>query len=190
MLTTTEGVSFTWLVFWGVFLLINLSLAWRAHRVQASRLTRQAVLTYATWTAMMILDTAIFVWRDEGVWTAIDTATAAFAGAGIVITLLVAGRNGLGIADPIVRGCLAIQFKGVPQVMLAWNILQVGGGGVSIVGILTGHITIGSRLVQIVMLLREAGWDRNRQGALIGEAANELSWILATIAWFVARAAG
>jgi len=185
MMTTTEGVSMTWLSFWGVFLLINLSLSIRAHQIQPSRITRQTVITYATWTSMMVLDTAIYLWQEDVIWSAIDTWTSVIALTGIGITLLVGNRNRLAITDPLVRGYLAVFFKGVPQLTLAFNILMVGGSGVSIFGILTGHITICSRLGQILMSLREAGWDRNRQGSAISEIANEGSWIAVTIAWFI-----
>jgi hypothetical protein len=185
MMTTTEGVSMTWLSFWGVFLLINLSLSIRAHQIQPSRITRQTVITYATWTTMMLFDTAIFLWQDSVIWSTVDTWTAAIAVTGIVVTLLVGYYNKLAISDPLVRGYLAVFFKGVPQLTLAYNILSVGGSGVSVFGILTGHITICSRLGQILMSLREAGWDRNRQGSAISEIANEASWIAVTIAWFI-----
>ena len=39
------------------------------------------------------------------------------------------------------------------------------------------------RLVQVWLSIREAGWDRNRLGIAIGEAANEASWIVATLVW-------
>jgi hypothetical protein len=185
MMTTTEGVSMTWLSFWGVFLLINLSLSIRAHQIQPSRITRQTVITYATWTTMMLFDTTVYLWQDSVIWTAVDTWTTVIALTGIGVTLLVGYRNGFAITDPLVRGYLAVFFKGVPQLTLAYNILMVGGGGVSVFGILTGHVTICSRLGQILMSLREAGWDRNRQGSAISEIANEGSWIAVTIAWFI-----
>lgn len=175
----------TWLSFWGVFLLINLSLSIRAHQVQPSRITLQTVITYATWTSMMVLDTAIYLWREDVIWSAVDTWTTVIALTGIGVTLFVGHGNKLAIGDPLVRGYLAVFFKGVPQLTLAYNILMVGGGGVSIFGILTGHITICSRLGQILMSLREAEWDRNRQGSAISEIANEGSWIAVTIAWFI-----
>lgn len=185
MMTTTEGVSITWLSFWGVFLLINLSLSLRAHQVQPSRITRQTVITYASWTTVMALNTAIYLWRDSAIWTPVDTWTALIALAGIAVTLSIGYRNKLTIADPLVRGYLAVFFKGIPQLTLAYNILMVGGAGLSIVGVLAGHITICTRLGQILMGLREAGWDRNRQGSAISEVANEGSWIVTTVAWFI-----
>ena len=69
MLETTQGVSLTWLVFWGIFLLINLSLSIRAHETQPSRITRQTVIVYAAWATMMAGDTAIYLWRDAVIWT-------------------------------------------------------------------------------------------------------------------------
>ena len=184
MLTTTEGVTITWLAFWGVFLLINLSLSWRAHQVQASRITRQTVIVYATWTSMMLLDNAVFLWRDDALWTDIDSVTAALAFAGIALTLVLGRYFGRPANDPIVRGYLAVSFKATPQLTLAWNIFTQGGAGVSIVGITAGHLVICTRLGQILLSLREAGWDRNRIGTAIGEIANEVSWIVTTIAWF------
>lgn len=187
MMTTTEGVSVTWLLFWGVFLLINLSLSIRAHQVQPSRITRQTVVTYAIWTIMILLDTAIYAAQDSVIWSAVDTWTAAIALTGIGVTVVIGSRRKLAVTDPLVRGYLAVFFKGVPQLTLAYNIVVVGGSGVSVFGILTGHITICSRLGQILMSLREAGWDRNRRGSAISEIANEGSWIVVTIAWFVVR---
>lgn len=187
MLETTQGVSITWLVFWGIFLLINLSLSIRAHETLPSRITRQTVIVYAAWATMMAGDTAIYLWRDAVIWTTVDTWTTLIAVAGIALTLLIGRRHALGITDPLVRGYLAVFFKGVPQLTLAANIAFVGGAGVSMFAILTGHFTIGTRLGQIFMSLREAGFDRNRKGSLISEIANELSWIVVTVVWIIVR---
>ncbi len=184
--TSTQGVSVTWLAFWSIFLLINLSLSIRAHQAQASRVTAQTVVVYALWSLLLIANSAVFLWRGAQLWTAIDTLTCVLAGLGIVTTLVVAAHYSLALTDAIVRGYFGVFFKVVPQLMLAWNIWLVGGAGVSVVGIIIGHIAIGSRLGQIIVALREAGWDRNRRGALISEAANEGSWIIASIAWLLA----
>lgn len=186
MLTTTEGVSFTWLAFWAVFLVINLSLAWRAHRALPSRVTRQTLAVYWTWSVLIALNLFVFIVRGKLLWTGIDTVTSAIALAGIMVTLAAGARHGLGIGDGLVRGWLAVFFKAVPQLALAWSVLVHGGGGVSAVVIIGGHLTICTRLGQILLALREAGWDRNRRGAAISEFANEGSWIVATVAWLIA----
>ena len=183
MLTTTEGISLTWLSFWGVFLLINLSLSSRAHQLQPSRLTYQTVFTYATWTVVVLFCIGIYIWRNSNFWTPLDTWTTGLALCGIIATLVIGYRNGLTITDPIVRGYLGVFFKGVPQLALAYNIIMMGGAGISTFAIVTGHINICTRLGQVLMSLREARWDRNRRGSAISETANEGTWIVATIAW-------
>ncbi len=42
-----------------------------------------------------------------------------------------------------------------------------------------------TRLGQLLFAIREAGWDRNRQGAALSELANETTWLLVTLAWLV-----
>jgi hypothetical protein len=49
--------------------------------------------------------------------------------------------------------------------------------------LLAGHIAILTRLGQLWFALREAGWDRNRLGAATSEVANEITWLLVTLAW-------
>lgn len=185
MLTTTEGISVTWLSFWGVFLLINLSLSSKAHQLQPSRVTYQTVFTYATWTVVVMFCIGIYIWRNATFWTPLDTWTTGLALCGIVATLIIGYRNRLTITDPIVRGYLGVFFKGVPQVALAYNIIMMGGAGISTFAIVTGHINICTRLGQVLMSLREARWHRNRRGSAISETANESNWIVATIAWLM-----
>lgn len=185
MRTTIEGISFTWLAFWGVFLLINLSLSCRAHQLRPSRITLQTVITYGTWTLILALCIAIYIWRESTIWTPVDTWTAGLALGGILLTLVIGHLNKLPISDPLVRGYLAVFFKAVPQLALSYHILMVGGAGMSTFAIVSGHITISSRLGQVLMSLREAGWDRNRRGSAISEFANEGTWIIVTIAWLI-----
>lgn len=185
MLSSTEGVSFTWITFWGIFLFINLSLSYRAHRLQPSRITKQTLIVYITWTILMLMNVAVFLYKDTGIWNEIDSLTALSAALGIVATLVVARRNHLPFSDPIVRGYLAIFFKGLPQLTLAYSIWQYGGTGISGIAIWVSHLTICTRLAQVLLSLREAGWDRNRKGTLISEIANEASWIVVTVVWLL-----
>ena len=187
MLTTTEGVSLTWFLFWALFLFINLRLAVRAHQVYPTRLSRQTIVTYVAWSSVLAVAIVVLVWRSLGQWEPVDTLNVLVSGLGIGLVLGVGRLRGLGIADPLVRGWLAVFFKGTPQVTLAWHILQNGGEGLAPFAILSGHITINLRIGQLIFALREAGWDRNRIGSALSEVANELSWIVTTLAWFAVR---
>ena len=183
MLTTSQGVSISWFVCWQVFLVLNLVLATRAHRNQPSRVTLQTILSYVAWVTMVTLDLGAMIWKGTGIWNERDTATVALAAIGIGVTLVVARRRNLAIADPMVKGYLAVFFKAVPQLLLAYNMFKMGGDGLAGMAIVTGHITVSSRLGQLWFSIREAGWDRNRIGSAVSEIANEGSWMIATIVW-------
>lgn len=183
MLKTSQGVSITWFLFWEVFLVLNLVLTIRAHYRQPSRVTLQTVLSYVAWTTVVTADLGVMLWRRTGLWTSSDTGTSIVAGAGILGTLIVAYRKRLPVYDPIVRGYLALFFKAIPQLTLAYNIYKMGGAGIAGLAVVTGHITICTRLGQLWFAIREAGWERNRIGSAISEVANEGSWIVATAVW-------
>lgn len=185
MLTTTEGVSLTWFLFWAIFLGLNLLLAVKAHQVQPSRVTAQTVATYATWASVLGGALVVLLWRSLGEWHPVDTLNVIVSGAGIVSTLAVGRRHGLGLTDPMLRGWLAVFFKATPQLTLAWHLTQVGGAGLAPIAVLAGHVTINLRLGQLYFSIREAGRDRNRIASAVSELANELSWVVATIVWWL-----
>ena len=182
---TTQGVSLTWFVFWAIFLGLNLHLAVKAHHAQPSRVTAQTIVIYALWSAVLALALGVLLWRSLGAWFLVDTLNVGLSGLGIVGVLGIARRHQRGIADPIVRGWLAVFFKGTPQLTLAWHLTQVGGAGLAPFAVLAGHFTICLRIGQLYFSIKEAGWDRNRMGSAISEIANELSWIVATIVWLL-----
>lgn len=185
MLHSTEGIILTWFAFWGFFLLINLKLSYQAHLVQPSRITRQTLIVYAIWTVIMSLNIAVFLWRDEALWKEVDSLTSWLAAAGIAVLFAVSIFKNLPLSDPILRGYLALIFKAMPQVTLAYSIWLDGGTGLSVVAVIVGHITICTRLGQIFLSVREASWDRNRIGSAISELGNEASMVVLTIAWLL-----
>jgi hypothetical protein len=105
----------------------------------------------------------------------------------VIVATVIGRARGLQFGDPMLHAAYAVFCKAVPQLTLAWNIYRVGGDGISMVAFTAGHVTIGMRLAQIVFSIREAGLDRNRLGMAIGETANEVSWIVATVVWFAMR---
>lgn len=185
LLTTSQGVNLSWLASWLAFLLINLALTIRAHRSLPSRVTLQAVLTYGAWTTVIAACLGAMLWKGTELWDAKDTLTAIMVALGLAITILAAYRLGLGLADPLVHASFAACFIGLPQLTLAYKIFTVGGAGMAGLMLLSGHIGICTRLGQLWFAIREAGWDRNRQGAALGELANESTWLLVTLVWLV-----
>jgi hypothetical protein len=186
LLTTSQGVNLSWLASWLAFLSINLTLTIRAHLSLPSRVTLQTVLSYGLWTLMIAACLGAMLWRGPE-WDAKDTLTAILVGAGVILTGLWAWRRRLKIGDPLVNAGFAVCFIGLPQLTLAYKIFTVGGEGMAGLMLLAGHIGILTRLGQLWFAIREAGWERDRQGAALGELANEATWVLVTLAWLVSR---
>lgn len=183
LLTTAQGLNVSWLAMWLAYLLINLALTIRAHRLQPSRVTLQTVLSYAAWTTVISANLALLLWQGMALWDARDTVTSAVVLAGLVLVWAWARWRRLPLTDPLVHGFWAVCFIALPQITLAVKIYQEGGAGLAGGMLLAGHIGIVTRLGQIWFTIREAGWDRNRLGAALSEAANEITWLLVTWAW-------
>ncbi len=176
------GASVSWIGLWLAFLLVNLSLALEARRRQPGRAIQQTVQIYTVWSAVCAV-VLIYLLLRGAQWYPMDSLTAALTAVGVGVSLLYGKLSGRGIQDPYVRAGFAVFFKGVPQLTLAWHILGHGGEGIAAFAFIAGHITINMRLWQVWRAIREAGWDRHRGGIAIGEAANEVSWVIATVAW-------
>jgi hypothetical protein len=118
-------------------------------------------------------------------WNAKDTATLTIAALLTAAVLVVGGIWKLSLADPMMKALFAIAYKSIPQVLLAWKFLAEGATGTPGLSVVVGHATILIRLGQIYFMIREAGWDRSRFWLAVSETANEVSWVIVTIAWLV-----
>ncbi len=183
MQSTVEGVNTSWFAFWLAFLVLNLVLAINAHRTAPSRVSRQTVVIYVVWTAVISVDLLMLLRASGATWSTLDTITTAATLAGIGTAMAVGRLRGFGVSDPMMRATIAVFCRGVPQLTLAYNVWIEGGAGLSLVGIAAGHVIISLRLFHVWFSIRDAGCDRNRLGIAIGEAANELSWIVVTVVW-------
>lgn len=168
------------------FLSFNLMLGIGAHREGPSRNTRQSIAIYVTWLTLM---TTLFVTAASNSayqWNRVDTVTLQTA-IGLTALVLVGSRVAkVPLNDPSVKGSLAIAYKSVPQVLLAWKFILEGATGTPALSILVGHFTILLRIGHILLTAREGGWNRSLRWLAISETLNELSWLIATAAWLVA----
>lgn len=183
LLRTSQGIPIFWLACWLAFLLVNLALTIRAHRSLPSRVTLQAAGCYGLWTVIIASDLTVLLLKGTDIWRAADTITALVVGAGLTVTILWGYRRGRGLGDPIVHGNFGILFIGVPQITLAYTIFMEGGQGLAGAALLVSNFSILIRLALLGFAIAEGGWDRNRKGAAMSEFANELSWLLVTLAW-------
>jgi hypothetical protein len=56
MFESTQGVSISWFVFWGLFLIINMRLSFQSHQAAPSRVTYQTRIIYVVWTSLMAVN--------------------------------------------------------------------------------------------------------------------------------------
>ena len=181
-----EGASITWILFWLGFVFINLLLYLQAFLSIKDRIIKQTVINYATWTLSITITFIVLLWRGAS-WSSVDSATAIIVGIGFIALLFVKIKKNLDIYNPRLKAGTAILLKAVPQLMLAYNIILFGGTGIATYTIIIGHIMINLRVLQVSLSARMVGWDENRKSIVFGELGNELSWIVATIAWISFR---
>ena len=182
-LEDVHGVSIVQFILAAAFVVFNLFLSLGAHRAQPSRVTKQAVVTYAVWIFMLSAVVFAVGTNNAYQWSIQDTVTLAAAAVLVAGTLVITWQLRRSVQDPMVLAFLAIACKAIPQLLLVWKILEEGGSGIPLVSVLVGHVTILVRLGQIYFMVREAGWERNRTWLAVSEGAAEITWIAATIAW-------
>jgi hypothetical protein len=128
--------------------------------------------------------------KGTHVWRAADTNTALIVAVGLVVVILWSYHKSHGFSDPLVYSFFGVLFIGVPPITLACTIFKEGGHGLAGAAVLSGNVSILIRLALLGFTLAEAGWDRNRKGAAMSEFANEMSWLLVTLAWLISYRGG
>lgn len=184
-LEDVHGVSVIQFTAACAFVVFNLFLGIGADRVQPSRVTKQAIVSYVVWMVLLAAVIIAVGTNSEYRWSIQDTTILGLTAILAVATLVFGRLCHLPIRDPMILAFLAIACKSVPQLLLVWAILDQGGSGIPLLSIVVGHCTILLRLGQIYFMVKEVGWERNRMWLAVSESAAELTWLAATIAWLV-----
>ncbi len=184
-ITNVTGSSVAQVGLIALFLVFNLALGIGAHRASPSRVTRQTITTYIIWLVLILTITGTIVTNPSYHWNEKETTTVVTAMIMTIAVLAVSAVRQLSLTDPMMKAFFAIAYKFMPQVFLAWKFLAEGASGTPGLSVMIGHITILTRLGQIYFMVREAGWDRNRFWLAISEIANEIGWVITTIAWLI-----
>lgn len=183
MLTSTQGVSASMFLFTDVFFCLLFWMAIIANKKFPGRMARQTIIVYATGAlaySLLLIETGI---KAPVFWEMSDWVTTGLVFTGIVAIAIVKSVKEWTLTEPYLKTGLGLALKSIPQLLLAYKILQVGGGGVSGLWILSFHVFTISRLVPLVLLNRQSGWDRTRKSMLVSEIGNEGSWLAVTLAW-------
>lgn len=183
LLENTKGQSLSMQFIMLGFLLLNLSLAYSAHIARPTKTTTQIIAVYVMWTIFVSSNIGAIFWNGTYIWSGNDYVTSILAIIGLIIVLFINHIKKVGLRDSMTKGLLAVVFKATPQFMMALKIFSEGGAGVPMITIIIGNIGVCIRIGQIIISIREAGWDRNRLWLLIAEVSNEISWAIVSFAW-------
>ncbi|MFA6159570.1 MAG: hypothetical protein WC678_00580 [Parcubacteria group bacterium] len=184
LLENVKGQSLSMQVVMLGFLLLNLSLALGAYRVEPNRNTLQIIAIYIMWAVFVTGNIVAIFWNGLYCWSSNDTVTMFLVGAGVVSILNICMIKGLGLKEASIKGSLAIIFKALPQFMMALKIASEGGAGIPMMTIIVGNIGVTIRIGQLLVAIKKIGWDKNLTWIFLAEVANEISWVIVTMAWF------
>lgn len=183
MLSSTQGVSASMFLFTDIFFSLLFWMAIIAYRKIPGRMGRGTIVVYATSVfvySVLLIETFI---QAPVFWEMSDWFTSGMVLAGIIAVGTVKRLKSWDYSEPYLKTSMAMTFKAIPQLLLAYKIFQVGGEGVSGLWILIFHCFTISRLFPLILLNSESNWDRSRKSMLLSEIANEGSWIIVTLAW-------
>lgn len=185
MLSSTQGVSTSNYLFSWIFLLVNLFLAFRARKEKTGRILWQMIFNLVEGSIVYTSFLVLLIFKAENLWDNKDWLTTLLVVASLLGTIFVSQKIfKVSLKDPFVQGFISLFAKTIPQLIMAYKIFMVGGAGLSIVMIFVFHAITLSRFLQNYLIIKEAGWDKNRKAIMLSEVGNEVSWGFITLAWF------
>jgi len=175
----TGGLTLAmWAIFIG-YLLVSLSLSLLAWQEKKDRIRLYTMIIFAQWTVFILV---LFIMCFKSVcWSDGDTVVCISVSALSVATVV---RKGL--KDPMTRGWLSVWCKALPQLWIAYVMLEARSAewlpGLSL---LATNATSIPRLIQVYLQGRQGGWDRATKGLFLGETSNVATWTVVTVVWLI-----
>ena len=92
------------------------------------------------------------------------------------------------MADPVIRGILIGLFRVVPHLYLTYRvILACSSRGLAPGAVWAANITAFARIATLCIQGHKSNWDKGTKAMLLAESANEGSWLLVTLMWYIYR---
>jgi hypothetical protein len=182
-LTTVQGQSLSMMAVMEIYLVLHLALAVSAHKAKPSRSTWQMVATFLLWIVGIGSNIGAIFYNGSYQWSGFDNTTCILALVGAALVFGSSRFYGVGFSDPMPKAILAMLFKATPQLIMAFKVASEGGAGVPMAAIITGNITVLTRLAMLGISIYEEGRDRNRIWLFASETANEISWAAVSVVW-------
>jgi hypothetical protein len=178
----TAGLNLAiWSLFIG-YLLVGLSLSILSYREKPEPIRRYTVIIFAQWA--VFLPVLLIIGFQHIHWTVGDTIVSSSA---LVLYGIVLLRY-RSFKDEMSRGWLAVLCKGIPQLWVAWTMIQANSSEwLPPLSLLATNMTMLPRFFQVYWQGQQGGWDRATKGLMLGETANVVTWLVVTAVWFFLR---
>jgi hypothetical protein len=181
-LTSIKGVSLAQYLAFGLGFAVQFLLAVAGYRKQPSRLLAQLLVVFGTWTILAAMLVMVVSFGTPYRWSYYDSTIAWLSAIGLGLVAIYAIPTHVSITDAAIKGLINIVLKSIPQFLLVETIWHEGSSAISIVAIVTGHISIVSRLGP--MLWHSKGSTREQKWLMVTDAFNLVSWAAVTMAWY------
>lgn len=184
MFVSVQGVTINWLLCALMFIVLNLSLSIGSYRKVRDRSTLQAIFIYANYIVLLIPMVVItFLWC---VWTKQDSFIISFIIVSAIAVTLWGKVNGRNLRDPIIIGMLVGLFRVVPHLYMAYVIFQARSGqGIAAKTVFAANVTALARITTLYLSGHKSGWEKGVRTSFLAECANEGSWLVTTLFWYV-----
>jgi hypothetical protein len=174
----TAGLTLAVYVVFLAYMALGLTLSISSYKIKREKARKHLIIIFLQW--LILVGAILAVGLNKIIWRPGDTVICV----AILILSVFTIAHFRGFKDPIGRGLLAVWCKAIPQLWLAYTMLNAkSSAGVPIITLLAGHITSIPRLIEIFISGSKHGWDRPTKGLLLGESANILTWVAVTIVW-------
>ena len=183
--TSMNGVSLAQYLAFVASFVLGFTLAVEANMTRPGRVIRQQIMAHGSWSVGSIILVAVVLVHGNYRWTGTDTTLGFTVLAGVVTAVAWKVANGRDMNDPAVRGMVSISLKSLPQFLLVAKIWSEGGAGYHWSAILTGNVSILSRLLPLFVSISNEGMNRAKWWLLVQDALNEVSWGAISIVWFI-----
>lgn len=187
MFVSVQGVTINWLLCAMIFIALNLVLAIDSYRKVRSRSTLQALVIYANWIVLLVPMVAITFIKCA--WTKQDSFIFVLIMASAIAVVVWGKSNGRSLTDPIIRGLLIGLFRVVPHLFMAYCIFNAESGhGIATKTVIAANVTALARITTLYLSGRKTQWkEKGVRAMLLAEPANEASWLVTTLMWYVYR---
>ncbi len=186
MFVSVKGVTINWLLCASVFIFLNLFLSVGSYRKTHERAVLQTIIIYGNWVVLLV--PMVIITFVKCSWTSTDSLILSLIMISAIAVVIWGKVSGRDLKDSLVRGLLVGLFRVVPHCYLAYCIFNAGSSdGISGNTVLAGNITATSRVLTLYLSGRKSRWEKGVKASFIAECANEGSWIVTSLMWFVYR---